>query len=178
MCMCLLCHCRSDGESKSFEEYVDSKKSSTSSSKLEVIKLSRSLFLHCLERCRLRSGNKAGVPRGGAWDTFGHSEIIQMEGYLTGKVSHRGSPSEVKSTAISQLGTREGASAVWTTSRCSKGFFGSKSYRRSSKGKAAAAKKLPSAVQHSGHTEARAEGCDSESLKAWKRGHCESVLKM
>ena len=172
MCMCLLCHCRSDGESKSFEEYVDSKKSSTSSSKLEVIKLSRSLFLHCLERCRLRSGNKAGVPRGGAWDTFGHSEIIQMEGYLTGKVSHRGSPSEVKSTAISQLGTREGASPPsGRPAALQQGFFGSKkSYRRSSKGKAAAAKKLPSAVQHSGHTEARAEGCGFRESEGMEEG--------
>ena len=49
----------------------------------ESIELCKSVFLQCLERSR--SSGKVRIPKGGAWDSFGDKEILEMEAWILKK---------------------------------------------------------------------------------------------
>ncbi|QDZ19821.1 hypothetical protein HOP50_03g23370 [Chloropicon primus] len=141
-CYTLLCRCMADSGG-TYQEFLTAGGKSKSSPSRDVIELCKIVFLQSLERCRLRKKSKFAIPKGGAWDTFGNQEIMEMERFLTGKPVVPPTAAEIPSEASVRIQnasepqrTVASPTPLHEEGKLRKGFFGSKkSYRRSSKGK-------------------------------------------
>ena len=136
-CYTILCKLMAES-TELYKDHMDLKKNIATEIEREVIELCRSCYLQCLERCRLQGklGNK--VPRGGAWNTFGDRDIIQMEDFLLGKAKNKNpySPCLTQVQGLKEQNQTErniGACAALPrfSNKIQKGFFGFRKTRSS-----------------------------------------------
>jgi tetratricopeptide (TPR) repeat protein len=170
-CYTILCKLMAESR-ELYKDHMMLKKEILSEIEVEVIELCRSCYLQCLERCRLQGKLGSKVPRGGAWNTFGDRDIIQMENFLLGKAKN-GNPYSPRSSQPRGMkeqshaernvvrGDASAASSRRFSNEMQKGFFGSRK-TRSSRGGRSKKKQTNKQPDYCARDDVRVRGTEEE----------------